>query len=125
MRMRCHWGSLLINWSRRRRMAWNRSPVGFCPPIWLKAEFLRQVSPQDTLHGDPGNAGAARSEGTGNPAIHRLAHERNALLFAQGMAVAEVETHTPKAEGRDFQLTFSKFAFLHFVSFRERISRPE
>ena len=29
------------------------------------AEFLRQVSPQDTLHGDPGNAGAARSEGTG------------------------------------------------------------
>jgi hypothetical protein len=89
------------------------------------AEFLRQVSPQDTLHGDPGNAGAARSEGTGNPAIHRLAHERNALLFAQGMAVAEVETHTPKAEGRDFQLTFSKFAFLHFVSFRERISRPE
>jgi hypothetical protein len=49
----------------------------------------------------------------GDAAIHGLADERDGLIFAQGMAVAEVQAHAAEADGRDFQVAFTELAFLH------------
>jgi hypothetical protein len=49
----------------------------------------------------------------GDAPIHRLADQRDALLLGQRVTVAEVQPHAAEADGRDFQIAFSKFALLH------------
>ncbi len=48
-----------------------------------------------------------------NAEFDRLADERNAFLFANGLTEAETHTHAAEADGGDFQVAFTKFAFLH------------
>jgi hypothetical protein len=49
----------------------------------------------------------------GDAPIRRLAYQRDALFLGQRVAIAEVQPHAAEADGRDFQITFSKFAPLH------------
>jgi hypothetical protein len=49
----------------------------------------------------------------GDTALHRLAHQRDALPVAQAMAVAEIQPHAAEADRRDFQAAFSEYALLH------------
>jgi hypothetical protein len=39
--------------------------------------------------------------------------QRDACFFVDSWAIAKAQTHTPKAEGGDFQPTCSEFTFLH------------
>src|SRR5215469_2613360 len=46
--------------------------------------------------------------------LHRLADELDALLFAQGVAVAEVQAHAAEADRRHLKAA-SEYAFLHLL----------
>ena len=39
------------------------------------------------------------------------------FLFVPGRAVAKAHAHAAEAKGRDFEITVTKFAFLHCLSF--------
>jgi hypothetical protein len=42
---------------------------------------------------------------------------RDSLLLIYGWAVTKAPSHAAEADGRDFQIAFSKFALLHCFSF--------
>ena len=49
----------------------------------------------------------------GDAQFHRLTDQLDALLLAEAVVVAEVQSHASQPDGRDFQIAFSKFTFLH------------
>src|SRR5262245_2439338 len=50
-------------------------------------------------------------------AFHGCPDKRDCLLLIHSGTVAKAHAHTAEADGRDFQITFSKFALLHGSSF--------
>src|SRR6266478_5541328 len=46
-------------------------------------------------------------------AFHGGSEKRGHLLFVFGRAVRKTHSHTAESDGRDFEITFSKFALLH------------
>jgi len=48
-----------------------------------------------------------------NAACHGRSEKRDHLLFVFGRAVRKAHSHTAESDGRDFQITFSKFALFH------------
>ena len=50
----------------------------------------------------------------GNAALYRRADQRDTLVLTERSGIAEVQPHAAEADGRDFQITFSKFACFHF-----------
>ena len=49
-------------------------------------------------------------------ALHGRVQQRRHLLLIFGRAVRKAHSHAAEADGRHFQIAFSKFAFLHYFS---------
>ena len=50
----------------------------------------------------------------GNAALYCSADQPDTLVLTERSGIAEVQPHAAEADGRDFQITFSKFARFHF-----------
>ena len=60
----------------------------------------------------------------GDAALDRRADQRDALLLAERSGIAEVQPHAAEADGRDLQITFSKFACFHYFFSRVALLIP-
>jgi hypothetical protein len=47
-------------------------------------------------------------------AFDRFTYQSNHFVFVTGRAVGIAHSHATEPDGRDFQIAFTKFAFLHF-----------
>ena len=60
----------------------------------------------------------------GDAALYRRADQRDTLVLTDRSGIAEVQPHAAEADGRDFQTTVSKFAFLHYFFSRVALLIP-
>jgi hypothetical protein len=51
-------------------------------------------------------------------AFDSLPNQKDHFLFVGDRTVRKAHSHTSQANGRNFQITLAKFAFLHYVSYR-------
>src|SRR5208282_977541 len=46
-------------------------------------------------------------------------NQRDHFFLVRSRTITEAHSHTAEPDGRDFQIAFSKFALLHYFSFRQ------